>query len=58
MTISRSQMRRLFFSCVIYSSEEIELLKSLPVLLRYVRIAYVWSLGWINPEIRDWLNLR
>jgi len=58
MAKNRSQTNLLFFTCIIYSAEEIARLQALPVWLQYARIAYVWSLDWLNPEIRDWLNLR
>ena len=58
MAHNNTEINRLFFTCIIYSSEEIERLLALPVWLRCVRKLYVWSLDWLNPEIRDWLNLR
>lgn len=56
--VPRDQVNRLFFSCVIYETAEIERLLALPVLPRYRRIAYVWLFDWLSPAIRDRLGFR
>ncbi len=56
--MKRSITNKLFFSCVIYETEEIERLLALPVLLRYIRIGYVWLFDWLSPAIRDRLGFR
>lgn len=54
----RKQAEKLFFSCVIYETAEIEQLLTLPVWPRYIRIAYVRLFGWLNPDVRDRLGIR
>ena len=56
--MKRSHINRLFFSCVIYETEEIERLLALPVLPRYRRIVYVWLFDWLNHATRGRLGLR
>lgn len=56
--VPRGQINRLFFSCVIYSTEEIARLFALPRWLRYMRIAFVWSFDWLSPAIRDRIGFR
>lgn len=48
----------LYFEMVMYEQAEIERIRALPVWLRYIRIAFVFSLNWLPFQIRDRLGVR
>jgi hypothetical protein len=57
-TAGRKNTDKMFFPCIMYSTEEIQRILSLPVWRQYLRILFVLSFRWLKPSIRARLKIR